>query len=141
MKKPPKNPTRVFNTAMDKLVPSNSLISKIWVELTSKPRYGLTIILIGLLLSAFVNLLYGLPLIMAGIFIRIKQMERTGMDRYEIRRAKIDGKIITSCHYCHHALMRENIWSKNYPTYQFTEKGGKFNYIPGMIPSWCPYAI
>ena len=117
------------------------MIKTIWSKLTSRPLYGLLIILFGLISFFFINPIIGILVIVIGTIIRIEQIKRTGPDKYNLRGAKIDGKIIKACRVCKYADIKENAWSKNYPTCQCTMMSGKFNYIPGVVPRWCPYAI
>jgi hypothetical protein len=114
---------------------------KIWLTLTSRPLYGLLIILLGLITFFFVDSIIGIVIIIIGTIIRIKQIERMGPDKYNLRGAKIDDKFIKSCRVCKYADIKPNFWSKNYPTCQCTMMGNKFNYMPDIVPRWCPYAI
>jgi len=57
------------------------------------------------------------------------------------RSAKIRNKIITNCSICPFAIVRPNVWSRNYPTHQCKMMGEKFIYTPNIIPKWCPYVI
>lgn len=56
------------------------------------------------------------------------------------RCAMVGRKFITTCTICPYAIVRKNVWSKNYPTHQCGMMGDKFIYTPNLIPRWCPYA-
>jgi len=122
--------------------------------LTSHPIYGLAFCIIGMTIFGitylflqpsytifYISSVAGWVVLSTGLYIIYKQQIACGGFNKSTNRAKVKGKMVTTCMFCPIVNRQPNIWDKKQFTYRCPDKGDKFNYFPTTVPGWCPYLV